>query len=128
MATKVEALTSIHVLGAGEGSTNGKYVPRSPALVPAGFTRTCDAMGWPSTVMWQRLSDSTSTWYEAPNEAYIYWNRSDGHWWIDLPSGAGAYIAQSSSTLPPFTGWKALPGNKSPLPTIELDSAVGEEL
>ena len=32
-------------------------------------------------------------WYEHDNEAYIYWNRSDGRWWIDVPSGAGAYVS-----------------------------------
>eukprot|EP00965_Chrysotila_dentata_P261845 6214379-Pleurochrysis_carterae.AAC.1 len=60
-------------------------------------------------------------WFEAESGAYIYWNRSDGNWWIDEPSGAGAYIAQSDQQLPPTEGWKPLPGTKLPLPTVELE-------
>lgn len=39
----------------------------STQVIPDGFTRTCNAMGWDSNAMWERLSDDR-TWYLAPNE------------------------------------------------------------
>ena len=119
MATK-----RILVRGAGEAAVNGVFTARSPKVVPAGFTRTCNEMGWPSDEMWVKLSDSTRVWYEHENESYIYWNRSDGRWWIDVPSGAGAYIVASSEGDPPSAGWRALPGMKSPVPSISVEEAA----
>ena len=49
----------ILVRGAGEAATNGLFRPRSPTVVPAGFARTCDEMGWASEPTWKRLSDGT---------------------------------------------------------------------
>jgi len=54
------------------------------------------------------------------NGSYIYWNRSDGRWWMDGPSGAGLYIVKNSNDLPPTSGWQALRGSKAPLPEIKL--------
>ena len=50
-------------------------------------------------------------------QAYIYWNKSNGVWWIDEPSGNGVYIAKAPSWAPPQTGWKAL-GPFGPLPSL----------
>merc|ERR1719230_1612128 len=113
-------MNAVVVGGAGEVETNGVYASRDPKLVPAGFARTCDDMGWDSDSMWRRLTDGKRTWWEADNEAYIYWNRADGKWWIDVPSGAGAYIVEAASAFPPEAGWQALPGIKRPLPKIEV--------
>ena len=67
-----------------------------------------------------RLSDGKRPWFESDNESYVYWNRADGKWWIDEPSGAGKYIVFSDGELPPARGWAALPGAEMPLPTVEI--------
>ena len=92
------------VVGAGVDSVNQQYSARSPTDIPAGFTSTCNEMGWASEQMWVQLSDGHRPWFEAANGAYIYWNRSDGCWWIDAPSGAGLYILKASTALPPLDG------------------------
>ena len=63
---------------------------------------------------------------QAPNEAYMYWNRGDGKWWIDVPDGAGAYIALSDALDPPVSGWTALPGKKGPVPVVQVHDAAGD--
>ena len=50
-------------------------------------------------------------------QAYMYWNKSNGVWWMDEPSGNGVYIAKAPSWAPPQTGWKAL-GPFGPLPSL----------
>jgi hypothetical protein len=122
MAATAASTTGVLIRGAGEASTNGLFTARSPTVVPNGFARTCDEMGWPSEPTWKKLSDAARPWYEHENEAYIYWNRNDGRWWIDVPSGAGAYIAASSAVDPPSSGWKALPGMKAPMPVVTVGS------
>lgn len=62
---------------------------------------------------------------QAPNEAYMYWNRGDGKWWIDVPDGAGAYIAQSDALDPPADGWQTLPGKRAPVPAVLVVAAAG---
>jgi len=64
-------------------------------------------------------------YFQAENEAYIYWNRADLHWWIDLPSGAGAYICESSSDVPPTEGWRPVTdGIAMPVPTVRVEVFV----
>jgi hypothetical protein len=75
---------------------------------------------WDATKMWLRLSDQKRVWYEADNGSYIYWNKGDGKWWLDGPSGAGLYIVEDSGKTPPVKGWGRLRGAKLPLPTLEL--------
>ena len=111
---------SVLVSGAGQKDVNGVYTQRPPSLIPAGFARTCDEMGWPSESMWQRLASPTRAWYEMPNEAYMYWNKGDGKWWIDVPSGAGAYIVENDGEDPPAGGWVALPNIPSPHPIVKV--------
>eukprot|EP00568_Trieres_chinensis_P005716 CAMPEP_0183293266 /NCGR_PEP_ID=MMETSP0160_2-20130417/2016_1 /TAXON_ID=2839 ORGANISM="Odontella Sinensis, Strain Grunow 1884" /NCGR_SAMPLE_ID=MMETSP0160_2 /ASSEMBLY_ACC=CAM_ASM_000250 /LENGTH=160 /DNA_ID=CAMNT_0025454353 /DNA_START=13 /DNA_END=495 /DNA_ORIENTATION=+ len=111
--------SSIVVRGAGETSVNGVYAPRDPTRVPAGFARTCDEMGWHPRDTWRRLSNGDRPWFESSNESYIYWNCGDRRWWIDAPSGAGVYIVPSEKSLPPKSGWVALPGAKSPVPEVD---------
>ena len=119
----IAACTSILVTGGGETAVNGVFAPRDPSTIPAGFDRTCQEMGWPTDVMWKKLSDGKRTWFESENESYIYWNQADGKWWIDEPSGAGKYIVLNNDRLPPPAGWTALPGAKMPLPTVEIIKA-----
>ena len=53
----------------------------------------------------------------SPTQAYIYWNKSNGVWWIDEPSGNGVYIAKAPSHAPPQNGWKPL-GPFGPVPSL----------
>ena len=103
------APAGVVVAGASASEVNGEYVARAPDVIPAGFAATCEQMGWPPAATWRKLSDGMRHWFESSNGSYIYWNRSDGCWWIDEPSGAGVYIQRSSSELPPIEGkWEPL--------------------
>ena len=103
-AASWQAEDGLAVVGASVDSVNQQYDSRSPAAIPAGFASTCNEMGWSSEQMWVQLSDGRRPWFEAQNGAYIYWNRSDGNWWIDAPSGAGVYILKADTPLPPLNG------------------------
>ena len=109
-------VTKIVVDGAGYKSVNGEYVTTSAEEIPSGFHMVCRQHKWDSKEMWQKLNGDKA-WFKAPNEAYIYWNRTDGQWWIDEPSGNGLYVAKSPSWAPPQSGWKAL-GPFDPLPSF----------
>ena len=43
-----------------------------------------------------------------PPPTDIYHNTADGCWWIDVPSGAGAYKAEAPAHAPPSHGWQQL--------------------
>ena len=113
---------TVLVQNGGTASTNGRYTAQNPAIIPAGFDHTCKEMNWDTAAMWQRLSDGKRPWFEAENGSYIYWNRGDGKWWIDGPSGAGVYIAFDDGETPPEDGWMALPGAKQPLPMVKIEN------
>ena len=119
-AAAAAAAKSVVVRGGGLSAINMAYAARDPAVVPAGFARTCLEMSWPALATWRQLSDGKRPWFEAENESYIYFNRGDGQWWIDSPSGAGAYVAKSDSDGPPATGWSVLPGIPKPAPVVEM--------
>lgn len=106
------------VRGAGAAEVNGIYRAQDPSVIPAGFTRTCNEMRWSPVEMWEQLSDGKTLWFETTDESYIYWNRGDGRWWIDAPSGAGKYVARAPAGLPPTTGWVALSGVPAPIPEV----------
>lgn len=113
----------ISVKSAGFQDVNGIYHPKSPSIIPAGFDRTCCEMNWDTNQMWNQLSDPNVPWFEAQNESYIYWNKGDGKWWIDGPSGAGVYIVPRNSKndmFPPKDGWISLRPNYEPPPTVEI--------
>ena len=115
----------ISVKSAGFQEVNGIYRPQSPSTIPAGFDRTCRAMNWNTEQMWNQLAQSNLQWFEADNKSYIYWNKGDGKWWIDGPSGAGVYIVKNDAILPPKSGWISLSEDYDPTPTVEvLDRAV----
>eukprot|EP00954_Amorphochlora_amoebiformis_P023509 1360482-Amorphochlora_amoeboformis.AAC.2 len=109
-------------------------------------------MFWEPKEMWEELSDQKRLWFEAgqcryiassvkinvfnkilENGSYIYWNKSDGRWWIDGPSGAGVYIVADKvahlgrGEFPPSDGWKALQGSRKPLPTVEVGEKTVDE-
>ena len=116
----VNARVTVQVLGGGVEETNGEYVLRSPKLIPAGFTKTCDANGWVSQDMWNQLTDGDTDWYEHENGSYIYRNVGDGQWWIDAPDGGGVYVAKGSPSSIPQEQWQVLRGAISPAPTVHV--------
>mmetsp|Transcript_22209 Transcript_22209/g.31009 ORF Transcript_22209/g.31009 Transcript_22209/m.31009 type:complete len:123 (-) Transcript_22209:96-464(-) len=121
MASSSAKLPSVLVTGAGESQVNLLFKARKPADVPAGFAATCKKMMWDPKSTWMELSDQKRLWFEAENGSYIYWNQSDGRWWLDGPSGAGLYIVENSDELPPSTGWRALRGVRAPLPSLKIE-------
>jgi len=109
-------ISSIHVGGAGADEVNGLYEASSAAEVPEGFDGVCQQQGWDTKATWQKLNGGR-TWYRATNGAYIFWNSSDKHWWIDKPDGNGAYKAVAPVHAPPQIGWKSL-GDYAPAPNM----------
>ena len=116
--TMSKAPQQISIRSAGFQHVNGVYEQQSPTNIPAGFDRTCRAMNWNTEQMWKQLSDQSRPWYEAENESYVYWNRGDGKWWIDGPSGAGIYIVKNDALFPPKIGWIALDKDYEPIPEV----------
>jgi len=100
-------IARVEVLGSSEDSVNGQYFPTSSEEIPPGFQKVCQAQGWPTQKMWQKLN-SDRTWYRKENQAYIYWNSLDSSWWIDKPDGAGIFKAGAVNYAPPQTGWAPL--------------------
>ncbi len=76
--------------------------------------------------MWKNLSDQKTAWFEqSDNESYIYWNRGDGKWWMDGPSGAGIYVVPDPNLvvgngLPPTSGWVPLSSDFNPVPEVKV--------
>merc|ERR1711978_783363 len=68
--------------------------------IPTGFEWVCRQKGWNAADTWRELNGD-SIWFKASTQAYIYWNKSNGVWWIDEPSGNGVYIAKAPSWAPP---------------------------
>jgi len=116
----MSSIKVISITNAGHQAVNGIYYLKSASIIPRGFERTCISMNWNTQQMWNQLSDSSRPWYEAENDSYIYWNKGDGKYWIDGPSGAGIYIVKDSSELPPKTGWISLDKSYEPIPTVEV--------
>ena len=76
----------------------------------------CVQQGWQTQELWQKLGGGLH-WFKAANGAYIYWNASDKHWWIDKPDGNGVYKALAPTHAPPQVGWKLL-GDYAPAPNM----------
>jgi len=100
----------ILVSGSGVSDVNGEYIKTDAEEIPHGFDSVCKEQDWNTDSMWKKLNSGKS-WYKASNNAYIYWNSSDGCWWIDHPNGSGAYKAKAPMWAPPQNGWKTLCGN-----------------
>jgi len=119
------------VKDAGSRVVNGNYIAKDPKVLPKGFVKTCDDMGWNPESMWLQLSNQVSPWWKhTDNESYIYYNKGDGQWWIDDPTGRGLYVAKISKGVitltnmdaarPPVTGWVLLGGGREPTPSVEM--------
>jgi len=120
--------SKLEVKGSGSEDVNQVYMERNPKVVPVGFSLTCAENSWDSEQMWLRLSNQKTPWYEAENGSYIYWNQGDSQWWIDAPDGKGVYVVRSSPDSLPSSGWKALPGARSPVPTVKMGVKGADEL
>lgn len=96
---------------------NGEYTNMSADTVPEGFDKVCKEQGWDTGQMWKKLNRGRP-WFSAANQAYIYFNSGDGHWWIDEPGGGGVYKAVGPAHAFPAVGWKLLaqPSGTSPPP------------
>jgi hypothetical protein len=119
---------TVIVSKSGNAEVNQKYVERDPTVIPNGFDVTCKQMGWNTKKMWLQLSDQRTSWFEAPNGSYIYWNQGDGKWWIDAPDGKGVYVVKSRRDVLPSSGWQPLPGAPRPAPTVEIERKRPAEL
>ena len=111
---------ALRIHGSGVPAVNQDYDWQSANKMPPGFKKVCLQNQWDPDSTWQKLNAGNG-WLRAPsNEAYIYYNQMDKHWWIDEPQGAGVFIAPSADTKqPPKKGWRALDSSYEPLPMIE---------
>ncbi len=130
MTTSATAF-SVSVHGSGVPSVNQTYEWKTHDIIPKGFASVCIKNQWNVQLTWDKLNGQR-LWLHAENDAYIYLNSMDNHWWIDEPNGNGVYIAlelQSLSTCtadnmfaPPTTGWRSLVGGGTgALPNIEIN-------
>lgn len=123
---KKRIMKSLSVQFAGFDLVNGIYNAQPPESIPKGFDRTCQEMNWDTEQLWQHLSDQKRPWFmHTDNDSYIYWNKGDGKWWIDGPTGAGAYIVRNDGWSPPRDGWYALSHKYNPVPTVEMSKEKG---
>merc|ERR1712216_217655 len=108
-------ITEIHVTNSPVLELNGKYEYKlTDTEIPASFANVCEQNGWGVKDTWGRLSSRNDRWFQkTDSEAYIYWNASDGQWWIDGPSGLGEYIVKGPSHAPPSHGWKYIGSDDS---------------
>jgi hypothetical protein len=121
MTSSIKVPKQISIRSAGFNAVNGVYQQKHPTVIPSGFDRTCRSMNWDTAQMWNQLSDQRRPWYEAENESYVYWNKGDGKWWIDGPSGAGVYIVKNAGWVPPKSGWISLDSDYQPVPTVLVE-------
>ncbi len=129
--TTATSAFSIKVQGSGVPSINQEYEWKTHDTIPVGFASVCSKNQWNVQSTWDKLNGQRQ-WLHASNNAYIYLNSMDNHWWIDEPNGNGVYIAPESQPLsacsadsmlmPPVAGWRSLlgGGNQS-LPKVEID-------
>jgi len=116
MKRKETTIKKIIVVGTGNEDVNEEYVATDAKEIPCGFDSVCKQQGWDTQETWEKLNSGAS-WFKAKNGAYIYWNKADGCWWIDEPSGNGIFKAKAPSWAPPQTGWIAL-GPFTPVPSL----------
>jgi hypothetical protein len=113
-------VTKLTVIGSKQvPAVNGDYFPKSAEVIPTGFTSVCDAQGWNTNDMWNKLNGD-SIWFahSSQNESYIYWNNGDQKWWIDGPDGNGVWIVPGPSHAPPAHGWCSMTGSTQSAPMV----------
>ena len=111
-----ENVTKLTVVGSKEvPAVNGDYFPKSAESIPTGFTSVCDAQGWVTKDMWDKLNGDSIWFKHSQNESYIYWNKGDQKWWIDGPDGNGVWIVSGPSHAPPAHGWSSISNGSTKL-------------
>ena len=119
------AAMKVVVRNAGTASANGVYLKQAATTIPSGFAKVCIASRWNTEQMWDQLTDGVRPWYLKADDAYIYYNRGDGKWWIDAPEGHGLYVAFADSEAPdapPANEWKELQSDYLPLPVVRTET------
>ena len=114
-------VTKVTVIGSSNPHVNGEYLPQDATIIPSGFAKVCQQHNWDTLQMWEKLNGSSQadTWFaHTSNESYIYWNRSDGSWWIDGPDGLGVWIMKGPSHAVPGRGWKKVSGEDGEGPVV----------
>lgn len=101
-------VSGLQLINAGATAVNGKYTTMSHKIIPEGFQKVCESQGWNTQQMWIRLNGDKQWYKHDENESYVYFNESDGMWWIDGPDGYGVYIAKAPKHAPPAHGWKLI--------------------
>lgn len=122
--TSLSRAFTLSVRGSGVASVNTDYSWAPSTLIPKGFALVCNQNNWNVESTWKRLNGERDWLKATTNEAYVYFNSADRHWWIDEPGGLGVFVVPDNPTspneLPPTTGWKALSTSYEPLPQIKL--------
>ncbi|CAD7942681.1 unnamed protein product [Amoebophrya sp. A120] len=90
-----------------QGPENGQYLRTSATEIPPGFGAVCKAKGWNTAQVWQELNDGAD-WFRHATNAYVYFNRKDGCWWLDASSGEGIWKVSGPAHSVPAHGWKPL--------------------
>jgi len=112
-------VTKLTVIGSKQvPAVNGDYFPKTAESIPTGFTSVCDAQGWSSNDMWNKLNGDSIWFAHSQNESYIYWNKEDQKWWIDGPDGNGVWIVPGPSHAPPAHGWYSMTGSTHSAPMV----------
>eukprot|EP00501_MAST-03F_sp_TOSAG23-6_P002612 GSMAST32.ASY1.ANO1.2753.1 assembled CDS len=111
-------VSSITIFTASYPAIIGKYSRRDGRTeIPKGFVSVCHENQWNPSTTWKKLNGGENlTWFaHEDNDSYIYFNKSDGCWWIDGPDGLGAYKAKGPAYAPPCgqIRWDGLKGNET---------------
>ena len=107
---------------AGLQSVNGHYLKSGHKVIPTSFAKVCNEQGWDSSKMWSKLNGVNDWFQHKENDSYIYFNKSDQHWWIDGPDGLGVYIISGVSENPPSEGCQLIQKNLKDhsLPNVQI--------
>jgi len=121
-------MTHIIVESAGESAVDGKYLAKKAKEIPTSFGTVCEQNNWNTNDMWNKLNGGND-WFkheDQTNDSYVYFNKSDGKWWIDGPDGLGRYI-YGDGAVPhavPSYGWTSLQGETGRMPQVRTYRAV----
>ena len=90
--TSLSRAFTLSVRGSGVASVNTDYSWAPSTLIPKGFTLVCNQNNWNVESTWKRLNGERDWLKATTNEAYVYFNSADRHWWIDEPGGLGVFV------------------------------------
>ena len=129
---RLDNVLRLNVLGSSVQAVNGDYIPQdSSSTIPSVFRKVCEQQLWDTGKMWRQLNGidpAKDIWFShSENDSYMYFNKSDGKWWIDGPDGNGAIIALGPWNAPPAHGWGPVgSGGKLRTPMVRTFREVGQ--